>query len=272
LQPSRFQMTGNDSDWVNDLFAAGARDWTPATAQHAVCVLYAPVSRDREASRRCASVLSESERKRADRFVTDDGKAHFIERRAFRRYCGAFALGSPRPLSQIVYEETDKGRPYLPDLPNVWFSFSSCRLGFLGAWSSTHAIGVDLEDQTRVLEAAELARRFFSQTEAKAVEGLGGQARLLTFLQLWSLKEAALKSIGEGLPFGLDAFQFELAPTLRVAHAPWDHGGSKRFKAHMIAGAGLCAALVIRECNSRPQERSDDGSRRRAVREAEALW
>jgi 4'-phosphopantetheinyl transferase len=239
-------MTRNDSDWVNDLFAAGARDWTPASTHHAAHVLYAPVSRDPETSRRCASVLSDTELQRADRFVTEDLKAHFKQRRAFRRYCGAIALGSARPLSQIIFQETENGRPYLSDLPDFWFSFSSSRFGFLGAWSSTHAIGVDLEDQTRNLDGAELAQRFFSAAEAKAVAAAVGQARLRTFFQLWSLKEAALKSIGEGLPFGLDAFEFELAPNLRVVGAPRDHGGPERFNAHMIEGTDSCAALVIR--------------------------
>jgi phosphopantetheine--protein transferase-like protein len=141
---------------------------------------------------------------------------------------------------------TENGRPYLSDLPDFWFSFSSCRFGFLGAWSSTHGIGVDLEDQTRNLEAVELAHRFFSEAEANAVEGVGGLERLRTFFQFWSLKEAALKSIGEGLPFGLDAFEFELEPNLRVVHAPPDHGGPEQFDAHVIKGADSCAALVIR--------------------------
>jgi hypothetical protein len=35
-------MRQDDSDWVNDLFAAGARNWTPAAARHAGRVLYAP--------------------------------------------------------------------------------------------------------------------------------------------------------------------------------------------------------------------------------------
>jgi phosphopantetheinyl transferase (holo-ACP synthase) len=70
------------------------------------------------------------------------------------------------------------------------------------------------------LEAAELAQQFFSQAEVKAVKMVGGLARLRTFCQFWSLKEAALKSIGEGLPFGLDAFEFELSPNLRIVHAP----------------------------------------------------
>ena len=170
-------MTRDDSEWVNGLFAASACDWTPGLATHTAHVLYAPVSRDPEASWRCASVLSDPELQRADRFVTEDGKARFKQRRAFRRYCGAFALGSPRPLSRIVFKETEKGRPYLPDLPDIWFSFSSCRFGFLGAWSSTHKIGVDLEDQTRNLEAAEVAQLFFSQAEVKAVKALGGLAR-----------------------------------------------------------------------------------------------
>jgi len=71
-------------------------------------------------------------------------------------------------------------------------------------------------------------------------------ARLRTFFQLWSLKEAALKSIGEGLPLGLDAFQFELTPDVHVVHAPRDHGGPERFSAHVIDGASGCAALVTR--------------------------
>ena len=222
----------DDSEWVNNLFAGSARDWTPASAHHAAYVLYAPVSRDPETSRRCGSVLSDTELQRADRFVTEDGKAHFKQRRAFRRYCGAFALGSPRPLSRIAFKETEKGRPYLPDFPDVWFSFSSRRFGFFGAWSSTHWIGVDLEDQTRNLEAVELAQQFFSEAEVWAVKVVGGLARL--------------KSIGEGLPFGLDAFEFELTPNLRVVHAPSDYGGPRRFNAQVIEGADICGALVIR--------------------------
>ena len=234
-------MKRDDSGWVSDLFAAGARDWTPGSARHAAYVLYAPVSRDREVSRRCGSVLSDTELQRADRFLTEDGKAQFQQRRAFRRYCGACVLGWPRPLSQITFLETEKGRPYLPELPSVCFSFSSCRFGVLAAWSSTHSVGIDLEDPAQDVEATELARRFFSEAEARAVEG----ACPRTFFHLWNLKEAALKSIGEGLPMGLDAFEFELTPNLRVVHAPSEHGGPEQFSAHIIDGTVSCAALVI---------------------------
>lgn len=241
-------MTRDNSSRVNDLFAAGSRDLTPASAHHAACVLYAPVSRAPEASKHCASVLSDIELRRADRFAAEYDRNHFKQRRAFRRFCAAAALGLSKPLSQIDFEETDNGRPYLPDWPDVWFSFSSCRFGFLGAWSSTHGIGVDLEDQTRDLEATELAQQFFSAAEANAIEEATGLVRLRTFFQFWSLKEAALKSIGEGLPFGLDTFEFELAPpSLRVVHAPPRHGGSHQFDAHMIEGTDGCAALVIRK-------------------------
>jgi 4'-phosphopantetheinyl transferase len=239
-------MTRYDSDRINDLFAGSSRDLTPASARHAAYVLYAPVSRDPQVSRHCASVLSDAELQRAERFVNEHDKAEFKQRRAFRRFCGATVLGGLQPLSQIFFEETENGRPYLYDLPDIWFSFSSCRFGFLGAWSSTHGIGVDLEDQTRNLEAAELAHRFFSGSEANAVERVDGLERRRTFFQFWCLKEAALKSIGEGLPFGLDAFEFELDPNLLVVHAPSEHGGPAQFDAHLIEGIDGCAALVTR--------------------------
>jgi len=103
-----------------------------------------------------------------------------------------------------------------------------------------------IEDLTRELEAAELARQFFSVAEAEVVVGVGGVERLQTFYRFWSLKEAALKSIGEGLPFGLGAFEFELDPNPRVVHAPPDKGGPESFDAHVIEKTGVCASLVTR--------------------------
>ena len=242
-------MTQEGVDWVSDLFANSTSDWTPMVVKGSVNVLYAPFSSEPEVSSRCAEVLSDDELMKARRFMAQDDMVHFIQRRAFRRYCGSLAVGAQGSLSRIDFAEKENGRPYLPNLPNLWFSFSSNRFGFLGAWSSTHAVGVDLEDKTRNVEPGRLAQHFFSEAEAKAVETADSQVRLQTFFQLWCLKEAALKSIGEGLPFGLDAFEFELSPNIRIVQAPNNYGGPKQFAAHVIEAtpAGqACAALVIR--------------------------
>ena len=234
------------SSQIGELFAVGSRDLTPAAARHAARVLFAPVSHDGEVSRHCASVLSGAEFRRRDRFADECDKARFEQRRAFRRFCGATALGTSQPLSEIVFEETLNGRPYLPESPKFWFSFSSCRFGLLGAWSATHAIGVDLEDQTRDLEATELARRFFSADEAEVVQRADGAERLRTFYRFWTSKEAALKAIGEGLPYGINTFEFELKPIPRLIRAPAHVGGPESFGTHVIQGTGLLATLVIR--------------------------
>jgi phosphopantetheinyl transferase len=239
-------MSRNDCDWVNKHFSASSFDITPQSVRHAAQLLYAPVSSNPEVTRYCASVLSDAELQTAGRFAAQDDKDLFIQRRAFRRYCGALALGLTLPLSQVNFEETENGRPYLCDLPGSWFGFSSCSLGFIGAWSLTHAVGVDFEDLSRDLETKELARQYFTAAEAVTVERSGSADRRWVFLQFWMLKEAALKSIGEGLPFGLDAFEFELAPALRAVHVPANHGGLKQYDAHVIKGAESCAALVIR--------------------------
>ena len=163
-------MTEEGFDWVSELFAASTSEWTPMSMKNLVCVLYAPFSNQPEVSSRCAEVLSDAELMKAGRFIAQDDMSHFIQRRAFRRYCGALAVGAHGSLSRIDFAEKENGRPYLPNFPNLWFSFSSSRFGFLGAWSSTHAIGVDLEDKTRNVEPGKLAQHFFSEAEAKAVE------------------------------------------------------------------------------------------------------
>jgi len=238
-------MTPTDSARIMNFFTGRSHDLTPLPARHAAHILYAPVARDPEVTRRCASLLSATELHRATRFATEDYRSLFIQRRAFRRFCGARSLGSSRSLSEIVFKETENGEPYLPDLPSFRFSFSSCRFGFLGAWSSTHGIGVDIEDRTRDPGATELARQFFLAAEAKTVEAQDGLANRRSFFQFWCLKEAALKSIGEGLPFGLNAFEFALDPDPRLVHAPQGCGGPKRFRAHVMESNQSCIAMVI---------------------------
>jgi 4'-phosphopantetheinyl transferase len=233
------------SNQVIEFFAGHARQCTPASAGYMATVLFMSALHDPGFTERCACVLSKSERAKADSFLTAELVARFLQQRAFRRYCGALATGSPRPLSQIEFTTTVKGRPYLAKQPRCSFSFSSCRRGFLGAWSSTHGIGVDIEDETESVEANKLAQKYFSPAEAKAVENAGNLAGARTFLQLWTLKEAALKSIGEGLPFGLDAFRFDLTAGLRVVDAPRANGGVERFRAYAIDVPGSSAALAM---------------------------
>ncbi len=238
-------MTGGKMDRVNDHFYSCILNVTPATMRGAVTVIYAPVSHDPVVSESCASVLSDVEMQRAGHFANEHDKSQFEQRRAFRRFCGATVLKLPNSLSLVPFEETAKGRPYLPELANTWFSFSSCRFGFLGAWSSTHGVGVDIEDQSRELDTAELAQHFFSAVEANAVKSTSDLERLRFFFQLWSLKEAALKSIGEGLPFGLDTFEFELEPEIRFVRVPTKFGGLNQFSAQTIETTGHCVAAVV---------------------------
>ena len=238
-------MKQDDCDQVNDFFRAAVQDWTPNAARDKARVLFVPVSFNAEVVRSCSAILSDVELRAANGFLTDDLKNHFIQRRAFRRFCAAVALGpSTTSLSKIVFEETDKRRPYLSSAPGLWFSFSSCGSGFLGAWSFTHSLGVDVEDRTQEVEAEELAKLYFSEAEAKLVDEADHITRVRTFFRLWSLKESALKSIGEGLPFGLDTFGFDLSPKLRISHAPTEYGGPTRFDSHLIERKTTCAALV----------------------------
>lgn len=218
----------------------------PPNMQNHCHALFVPVSDDPEVTLQCSAVLCPEERQRARRFASPADNALFIQRRAFRRYCAALALESTQPLSAFEFVETADGRPYLAGQPMLWFSFSSCRHGFLGAWSSTRDVGVDIEDKTRAAGIAELAEQFFSSTEIPFVEAARTPEGRQNFYRLWSLKEAALKSIGRGLPYGLDAFVFELVPRPTAVRTPLEFGGPERYDAWVRQTADHCIASVVR--------------------------
>jgi 4'-phosphopantetheinyl transferase len=71
----------------------------------------------------------------------------------------------------------------------------------------THDIGIDVESRARMLPTAELARRFFSRSEAAHLAPLDAPLRQARFLALWTLKEAYLKARGFGLSLPLDSIR-----------------------------------------------------------------
>ena len=111
---------------------------------------------------RCACVLSEYERAKADAFLTADLRAHFLQQRAFRRYCGALAAGSSRALiADRIHDNRERA-----SLPRRTAEVVGSVFHRAGTDSSAHGlrhtrIGVDIEDETESLEATKLAQSVF---------------------------------------------------------------------------------------------------------------
>ncbi|MGI9401471.1 MAG: 4'-phosphopantetheinyl transferase family protein [Rhizobiaceae bacterium] len=214
---------------------------------HEVWTAYMPFSKDRQIIDLCGEVLSQAELERVGSITQPEERSRFMHRRAFQRYCAAVARASDEPLSRLGFARSGNGQPLLVDETGTSFSFSSCRTGMTGAWSSAGMIGIDIEDRDEIYQPVRLARKFFSASEARLIQKADVSERRSIFLKLWVLKEAALKSIGKGMPFGMDRFQFSLMPGLRMTAAPEEYGGASRFFADFPdLGPGFTSLVLHR--------------------------
>ncbi len=105
---------------------------------------------------------------------------------------------------------TVHGRPYFPELEDLFFSVSHS--GRLWACAVDRVpLGFDLEDRGDsegkgrkcLTRSAAIAGRFFTPEEADYVADQGEEG----FFRIWVRKEAALKYAGVGLSLGMDGFR-----------------------------------------------------------------
>lgn len=234
-----------------DYFSRHAVDVTPTALPGDIHVRFLPACENHDVIRDCHAVLSLQERQHAQNQLLEIGRDQFAVRRAFRKYCGSVALGFDRLNSNAGFNETDLGRPIFAPSPEINFSFSTCDRGFLAAWSKNYNLGIDIEDPARTVEPVALARRYFLPSEAHYIESVEATAQRTAFLKIWTLKEAALKSIGKGLAYGLEKFSFALEPTLKLIDAPADVGGANRFHPVLFAEFHCIAALIYYDAKDR---------------------
>lgn len=122
-------------------------------------------------------------------------------------------------------------------------------------------VGVDVEDRTRDGNLLDVADRFFSPFEVRALRALPPEEQMDRFFLYWTLKESYIKARGMGLAISLSAFSFDVdSPEsgIRILFEPglvddpgrWQFSAMSYGRRHAIA-AGVESTrevkLVLRE-------------------------
>jgi 4'-phosphopantetheinyl transferase len=157
--------------------------------------------------------LSEDERERAARFRFEpDRRRYLVARAMLRRIVASYVADRPERL-RFRYEK--HGRPALmPQRPDACVDFNVSHSGELAllAVARSRRIGIDVEKVRADIGSDEIAQRFFSPNEVRALRSLPDELRNMAFFHCWTRKEAYVKACGEGLNIALDSFDVTLAP------------------------------------------------------------
>jgi 4'-phosphopantetheinyl transferase len=154
-------------------------------------------------------LLDEAEHRRAMRFrnpadLLSYSAAHALLRMVLSRRAGV------EP-TELRFSTGRGGKPFLKSGPS--FSLSHSRGIVAVAVAEDAELGVDVETVPRQRAAGALVASAFCEDEAALLAATGDEARRQTlFLELWTLKEAFAKAVGQGLAGGLDRVSFAAGP------------------------------------------------------------
>jgi 4'-phosphopantetheinyl transferase len=157
------------------------------------------------------SHLSEDERTKVHALTNVSERRHLAFRRCFQRHFLADVIGWDGRKNDIKLEHKTDAAPRLPDVPTLRFSFSSSGGTFLACASFQRVLGIDIERIRLLTDPVGLSLRFFTPTEAAAIQRLPENERSSAFLKFWTAKEAGLKAIGKGVDSGLNTFLVTLS-------------------------------------------------------------
>lgn len=163
------------------------------------------VAADRE--KELLSFLNQDELNRAQRFHFPKHRQHFIVARGMLRQLLSVYLD--QPAREIHFSYTEHGKPYLADHP-LQFNLSHSDEMAVYIFTQNALVGIDIEKVT-VESKADVAERYFSQTEYQQFLALPLIEQARAFYRIWACKEALIKAIGDGLAFSLSGFSVPVA-------------------------------------------------------------
>ena len=154
-----------------------------------------------------------------------------------------------QPAASWEFQLGPYGRPEAdPSAPR--FNLSHTRGTTIIAFTAPGVeLGADVEARSRS-DHWRLAERFFADDEAQEVRRARVDDKGELFLRFWTLKEAYVKAIGQGISIGLGSFAFTLSdqspPQVRI-----DDGSSAGWHFYELPWPVERAAVAVR-CPQRP--------------------
>jgi 4'-phosphopantetheinyl transferase len=196
--------------------------------------------------------LSEDERARADRFYFQKDREDFIAARGrLRSILGFYLSKAPESLS---FNYSSHGKPSLKlesGEAAIHFNLSHSHRHSLYAIARDLEVGIDLEFIRGELATEEIADRFFSRRELRALRALPLALQKYAFFLCWTRKEAYIKARGEGLSLPLDQFDVSLTPgkPAELLGTRPDPSEASRWSLRdlMLEPSGYAAALAVGE-------------------------
>jgi 4'-phosphopantetheinyl transferase len=195
------------------------------------------------------SFLSQDELARAQRFrFAEDQDRYVISRGALRAQLANYLGFDPKDLS-FCYSQ--RGKPELAsDFRDSDLRFNLAHSGEMIGYAFVHRrrIGIDVEKIRLDFPVHEIAARFFSEAERKALSRLPLPQRHAGFFRCWTRKEAYLKATGDGLSLPLNDFDVSLEPELParlIATRPEQGEASKWQMESLDFGPNYAGALVV---------------------------
>jgi 4'-phosphopantetheinyl transferase len=156
-------------------------------------------------------LLSGDESGRRARFQFEDDRRNFaFARGLLRSLLAAYCGGDPR---ELRFRYSEHGKPSLAGPAgeeDLQFNLSHSRGAVLVAICRGRAVGVDIEKVREDVNPQEIAARFFSLAEQRALMSLAKAEQRQAFFRCWTRKEAFLKARGHGLSFPLERFDVSM--------------------------------------------------------------
>jgi 4'-phosphopantetheinyl transferase len=104
------------------------------------------------------------------------------------------------------------GKPLCQNDTRLSFNLTHGQGAILIAVASGYEVGVDVEQVRPIPDVRYLAQHYFAPREIEHLFAIDEAELNLAFLQLWTRKEAYLKSLGVGLSHSLDSFEVTFGP------------------------------------------------------------
>lgn len=158
-------------------------------------------------------ILDTDELLMAKRLRSASGKQHYLTSHVALRHILSSYLGCLA--KEIPYTFNKYGKRYLRPEENplgIEFNLSHSQDLAVCAVAQEKCIGVDIEYLRLVEYQNEIAKQLFTPKENHFYLCLPTEQRQEAFFQLWTMKEAFIKAIGEGFSFGPENVGFSLFP------------------------------------------------------------